>query len=182
MPRKHIIVEGMDGSGKDTLINQLTEHFPTHALHERASTSLGGPVANLVDWTVWDVETMALQPASIYNRHPLVSEPIYADRRLGNPGLKPPWTMDAWLNDYRRMASDHCVLVICQPPYHVVSGNLERSGPEAHLAGVYQNRLDLFTDYALLVWPGPSIRYNYTTSNAQDLANIIRKAHDWAGN
>jgi hypothetical protein len=178
--RKHIIVEGMDGSGKDTLIAELEKLFPQHRKHARASTSLGGPVADLATWTALDVRTMADQPPSIYNRHPLVSEPIYADYRGVNPGLKAPWTNLTWVHTYRRLASQHAVMVICHPPYSVLESNLERSGASSHMPGVLANRLELYKHYGAVVWPGPSVRYNYISAEPQTVADLIRRAYDWS--
>lgn len=177
MPR-HIIVEGMDGSGKDTLISTLQSLFPFHLLHQRASTSLGGPVADLTNWTVLDVLTMSRQPPSIYNRHPLISEPIYATRRLVNPGLNPPWDNPEWLTTYSRLAAFHSVLVLCHPPFGVVSANLDKT-PDGHMPGVSENRKELHDAYSTLVWPGRSMRYDYTKDTPEDVAAIIRRTLDW---
>lgn len=173
--RQHIIVEGMDGSGKDFLINQLLVLFPTHARHERASTSLGGPVANLAEWVTNDVTTMRDQPASIYNRHPLISEPIYADRRHVNTGLRGVWTSEAWIDACRRAAAPFCTLVICQPDWPTIKDNLTRSGEGAHMPGVLDHAEELYREYQNLVWPGPTIRYNYREDNIFVLGSLIRK-------
>lgn len=177
--RKHIIVEGMDGSGKDTLISELLNLFPGHRPHTRASTSLGGPVDDLAMWTAMDVRTMGDQAPSIYNRHPLISEPIYAPLRTINPGLRPPWDNSLWQLRYRREASRHVVLVVCHPPYYITSENLDKG---EHMPGVSENRLTLYTNYATLMWPGPVIRYDYTVSKPDVLADLIRKSHDWQEN
>lgn len=173
--RRHIIVEGMDGSGKDFLIKQLIPLFPDHIPHERASTSLGGPVANLADWVVKDVTAMREQPPSIYNRHPLISEPIYAERRRVNTGLRGVWTSDAWIDAWRRAASPFCTLVICQPDFRTVRDNLIRAGESAHMPGVIDHMAELYTDYQTLMWPGPSIRYNYVTDTVDSLMSLIER-------
>jgi hypothetical protein len=173
--RRHIIVEGMDGSGKDTLIKSLIVAFPDHTPHERASTSVGGPVANLADWVVNDVTTMREQPPSIYNRHPLISEPIYAERRHVNTGLKGVWTSDAWIDAWRHAAAPFCTVVICQPTARTVWNNLKRSGEDAHMPGVLDHWSDLYTEYKTLVWPGSSIRYNYKKDTVESLVSLIRK-------
>lgn len=180
--RRHVIVEGMDGSGKDTLIASLQKLFSGHTLHDRASTSLGGPVPDLASWVVNDTNLMPALVPSIYNRHPLVSEPIYAPVREVNKGLTGVWTNQAWLTAMRREVSKHAVLVVCHPSYYVVSDNLIRSGRDAHMPGVMENRLHLYTEYATMVWPGPSIRYNYMTDTPDTLAELIRRAHDWQEN
>lgn len=176
MKRKHIIVEGMDGSGKDTLIYDLIDLFPDHTLHARASTSLGGPVPNVAVWTATDVTTMPKQAPSIYNRHPLISEPIYAPVRRVNPGLKPPWDSPAWVNAWARRAAPFCVVVLCQPPFIQIRSNLLRSGPMAHMPGVVENSWALYQRYALLTWPMSMIRYDYTRDSPAILAELIRKA------
>lgn len=177
--RKHIIVEGMDGSGKDTLIARLLELFPSHRPHTRASTSLGGPVDDLAMWTAMDVRTMGEQVPSIYNRHPLVSEPIYAPLRTVNVGLRSPWNNPLWITRYRRETSKHAVLVVCQPPYSTASDNLDKS---KHMPGVSENRVTLYLNYSGVMWPGPTIRYDYTVSTPEVLADLIRKSHDWQEN
>jgi hypothetical protein len=174
--RRHIIVEGMDGSGKDTLIESLLPLFPDHVLHARASTSLGGPIANLAEWTVEDVTTMNTQPPSIYNRHPLVSEPIYANYRQIQRGLRGVWSNEAWVHTYRRLASTASVLVICQPPFSIVRANIREAGAHAHMPGVYEHMLELYTEYATLHWPGSIIRYDYTKDTPETLAGIITRA------
>lgn len=177
--RKHIIIEGIDGSGKDTLIDQLVPLFPYHKLHPRASTSLGGPVPSLDQWTTDDVLSMFRQSPSIYNRHPLISEPIYAPLRQVNPGLVAPWDDSSWVDTYRRTAALHCVLVICDPAYRTVRENLEASGPDSHMPGVYENQKELYDRYRSLVWSGPTIRYDYTLNTAEALATVIRGSYDW---
>jgi hypothetical protein len=173
--RRHIIIEGMDGSGKDTLIESLLPKFPNHTLHARASTSLGGPVDNLADWTVQDVTTMHQQPPSIYNRHPLVSEPIYAKYRSVKPGLIGVWANEPWVISFRRLASTASVMVICQPPFNIVRANLRESGSHAHMPGVYEHMLELYTEYATLVWPGPVIRYDYLKDTPESLYAIMQR-------
>jgi hypothetical protein len=148
-------------------------------MHKRASTSLGGPVDDLELWTTTDVRTMGCQRPSIYNRHPLVSELIYGPIRAEKKIL-PPFTDWEWVTKYRRDAAQHAVLVVCQPPYYVVQQNLHRSGPHAHMPGVYENQAKLYTEYRSLVWPGPIIRYDYRLSRPEILAALIRKTNEWS--
>lgn len=174
--RKHVIVEGMDGSGKDTVIRDLLDLFMGHfSLHERASTSLGGPVTNLIDWVLNDLRDMPDNPPMIYNRHPLISEPIYADKRLVNPGLRGQWRNLTWVNMHRRIAAEHCILVICEPPFSAIHANLLRS-PGGHMPGVIENAAELYGRYARLVWPGVTIRYNYRKDTPDSLVKTIRNS------
>lgn len=170
---RHIIVEGPDGSGKDTLITSLLGHFPDHTLHERASTSLGGPVPNLAAWVAKDVATMAEQPPSIYNRHPLVSELIYWRYRTPKAHPSAEWSHRAWREAMRRGAAPYAIVVFCHPPYHVVRRTILDQGPDAHMPGVYDNILDIYTDYSMYMWPGINIHYDYTAENA--LPELLHK-------
>lgn len=175
--RRHIIVEGMDGSGKDRLIRELMDNMnlPGFTVHERASTSLGGPVADLAEWTVNDVLSMGDQPKSIYNRHPLVSEPIYAPIRKVNPGLAGVWRSEVWVKTYQRLVAREAVLVVCQPPFPEVRKNLEATGPQGHMPGVYDNMMHLYDTYKELVWPGLHIRYDYMLDTPDTLVTLLNR-------
>ncbi len=161
-------MEGPDGGGKDTLISALRGTYTGHTLHERASTSLGGPVDNLAQWVEHDVLTMGSQPPSIYNRHPLVSELIYhryrsGDRR-GYPS--PEWHQTRWRTLHRRTAANHAIYIVCLPPFHVLQDTVRKQGRNAHMPGVYENILSIYTDYRTHLWPGINITYDYTSHNA----------------
>lgn len=173
---RNIIVEGMDGSGKDTLIEAMSKHpnFKNLPVHERASTSIGGPVDQLALWVERDAQAMLNTRAKphIYNRHPLISEPIYAPFRSNRP-LSPGFEKEGWLEGYRRIVGSQAVLVICQPPYHIVRNTLTMQGPDAHMPGVFYNALDIYMCYARLVWPGRTVRYNYTADGFESLARTI---------
>lgn len=164
---KHVIVEGMDGSGKDTLIGQLMEVFGSRfQIHPRASTSLGGPVEDLAAWVSEDVNTMHMQPPSIYNRHPLISEKIYYRYRQPPGYRSPEFGNRTWFYAMQRWASRQAVLVRCRPPYHVVRDTVHTQGRDAHMPGVYDNLLGIYTDYVTYRWPGILIDYDYTSHDS----------------
>lgn len=71
-----IIVEGPDGTGKSNLVRRLAEDTGL-PVHERASSSREGPVADLWRWVCRDVYTWDVQPLAIYDRHPMISEYVY---------------------------------------------------------------------------------------------------------
>lgn len=174
--QRSVIVEGMDGSGKDTLISDvLIPGLPGHTLHERASTSLGGPVPNLAEWVARDAVKMSETGPWIYNRHPVISEPIYGKYRKNKP-TEESFTNAAWLDAYRRIVAAESVLVVCSPPYYRVRETLREQGPDAHMPGVYENQLDLWLGYIELVWPGPIIRYDYTKDTLVNFSNTLARA------
>lgn len=176
---RSLIIEGMDGSGKDTLIERLIKSYPDHRLHERASTSLGGPVPNLAEWVARDsVHLTKTSTPYIYNRHPLISEPIYGKYRLAVPPrpTDPIFTNASWLSAYRQIVSTVSIVIVCQPPLHTVSDTLRRQGADAHMPGVYDNQEMLYAEYATLVWPGRVIRYNYMADPYESLIRLINRA------
>lgn len=166
--RRHIIVEGPDGSGKDTLIRNLKSFFPLHVLNQRASTSEGGPVENLEAWVMADLASMPTKPASIYNRHPLVSEYVYSDLRKINRGLRLP--TGKWIPDARRMAANNALLVICLPPFETVE---RQAWQGTHMPGVIENLPTIYSRYAAFAWPGVTIRYNRLRNDVETLALTI---------
>lgn len=178
MMRKHIIVEGMDGSGKDTLIKSLMKlSAGSFQIHARSSTSLGGPVPNITDWVINDLNEMPTNPPMIYNRHPLITEAIYAPRRKINPGLRGKWRTADWVHTSRLIAAQHCILVLCQPPFHVIHHNLMTSGRDAHMPGVVEAAGDLYKAYQAIAyptWPGTVLRYDYKHSKPSALLESIR--------
>lgn len=174
MTRRHVLVEGMDGSGKDTLIEELLSLMPEMTMHARASTSLGGPVANLEQWVVGD--TLAMEntlPPSLYNRHPIISEPIYAPVRGINAGLRGVWRNNVWIKTYQRVISLHAILVVCSPPFKVIEQNLLRSRDQ-HMPGVIEHMAYLDQKYRNLMWPGVVIRYNYQNDRPRNLVRTLR--------
>lgn len=177
--RKHIIVEGPDASGKDTLIRSLLKHFPDHTLHERASTSTGGPVSNLAVWTARDVGSMGDQPPSIYNRHPIISEPIYAKYRIPPGHQSQEWTHAPWVHAMRNHVSKHAVVVLCRPSFFTVRQTIFDQGVQAHMPGVYANILHIYLDYYTWYTARGDMRvipYDYTQHRIPQLIDQIKAA------
>lgn len=138
-----IVLEGPDGAGKSTLLSQLLDAFPSIEEHERASTSKGGPVDNIFDWAEADVETWAMQPLSFYDRHPLVSEPIYGtilrggcDKRFGQ-------------QEGHQLANklhNRSLIVYCLPQISTVVQNVKGNESD-QLSGVSDNIFDIYLAY-----------------------------------
>lgn len=171
---RHIIVEGPDGSGKDGLIERFASHFPTHRVHERASTSVGGPVPNLMEWITSDFLTIREGGPWIYNRHPLISEPIYAPIARG---VKPQGLFDDpdWVASKLSLMAEHAVMVWCLPPWSHVRHNV-LSGDVAHMSGVATHIRSIYTAYRRggWVWPGKAFYWDYTTTSINHLVFDIR--------
>lgn len=160
-----IIVEGPDGSGKDTLIQRLMTDVPELVLGPRAvNNSLKGPVSNLNTWMLKDYLEWKHEPATrVYNRYPIISEPIYGTiiRGYMQPGF---YSIARLLNDYIARES---LVIICLPPVSELNKNVS---PERDMPGVTELINELWSEYLALAkhWCGPLVTYDYTQDNAYD--------------
>lgn len=160
---RHIIVEGMDGTGKSNLVQAIMDsHLSKRfALHARASTSKGGPVDDLEGWVERDLATMGTGTQTyIYDRHPLISEPIYGPVCRG--AMPGSFNSPQWLEARRQTLRHWCVVIWCIPPWMTVKNNLVDTAGN-HMQGVMENARQLYYlyDYTSYTWPGASIRYDY---------------------
>lgn len=191
--RRHLIIEGMDGSGKDTLIHHLIKTIshpgtplgtqfpqPHFRVHARASTSLGGPVDELDQWVENDLALMALARPWIYNRHPLISEPIYAPYRQINPGSKGKFRDPNWIKAKSVMVARQSFLVVCDPGWDHIKKTL-RENHGAHMPGVVENAENLYAQYINVGynWPGPVLRYNYMEAAPSFVAQRLHTMLEW---
>ena len=133
-----IVIEGPDGAGKTTLLNDLQRGVPRLTLQSRHSTSEGGPISNLVEWVehhlVWNRPNNPHR-RRLYDRFPLISEPIYGPAIRGGVVDKfnnPLWLAEAWAEFW----SHDPLIVVCLPPLRVVRANLSM---EPQMAGVREN-------------------------------------------
>ena len=167
---RHIIIEGPDGSGKTTLFNYLLDRDFTFQPHKRASTSVGGPVSDLEQWVVDDMVNLSTAMPSVYDRHPLISEPIYGPTCRGR--AKPPFGDMSWVFVQQEALAKEALVIFCCPPLTVVRENVR---VEQQMPGVAANLAELFALYQLasLAWPGVQIRYDYTRHNQGALLNHI---------
>lgn len=158
-----IIVEGPDGAGKTTFIQELQHHLPGMEIHPRFCTSRGGPVADLAEEVFRDVGTKPTH--FIYDRHPVISEYIYSTAIPGR-GIR-----DAFLGDtmgrIRNRVAHHSLTIWCLPPLLEVMRNVERNRAD-EMPGVVDNIARIYEQYQMhrLMWPGRSVTYDYTQSAA----------------
>jgi hypothetical protein len=161
---RHIIVEGPDGSGKGNLIRDLTNHLGL-PVHPRFVQSTGGPPEDLWDRMMDDIATPAFSDMHhtwIYDRHPLISEPIYGPivrgKAIGS------FAYPSWVDRMRARVAERCLVVFCIPPYVEVLNNVvnPRDNIE-HMDGVAANVHAIYTEYAKRYkeWPGPYLRHDY---------------------
>lgn len=173
---KHIIVEGPDGAGKTTLIAHLahTLHMP---IHEKASHSVEGPVNNLMGWVEKD-RAVLNDPdrfsGYIYDRHPVISEPIYGYIVRGN--LQVPFGDANFQELMRTVMYDTCVVVWCLPSLDVVARNVF-SNTQNQMAGVTLKigRVHQAYNTAYFRWRGVKTQYDYTRHGQAEFTDKLRK-------
>ena len=121
-----VIVEGPDGSGKSTLIRHINEHLGDNALPiapRVVSKDTESMIPSLKAW-VEDNVSRGFQ-ATIFDRHRLISEPIYGTvlRSHFEPGFDDfQWL---YLQNYQLFNRCKPVVIYCLPPYKLVKRNVE---------------------------------------------------------
>lgn len=163
---RHIVVEGVDGSGKTTLVERLAQWNDGYFTlpEKRSSSSLGGPVQDLDTWVENEAQLMSFRGPTLYDRHPLISEPIYGPTCRGVlPGR---FNSPTWLGMYQGRLAYTALVIWCVPPLPEVIRNV--AGSE-QMPGVQANIGALWQQYrrASLVWSGVQMRYDYTTTSLE---------------
>jgi len=154
-----IIIEGPDGAGKTTLVQELQDHFPEMEIHARFCTSKGGPIPNLAEAVYKDAKG---RPSNfIYDRHPLLSEYIY-NTAIPTRSIRPDFLSDA-MGRLRLRVARHALTVFCLPPFNEVKKNTERDA-EDQMPGVVENIFDIYQQYCMhkIMWPGRQVGFDYT--------------------
>lgn len=167
---KLVIVEGPDGAGKSTLIQNLM------ALGGFISIHTGGPPRDKQDLEdKLDKIKLALDVAGnhilILDRHPAVSDPIYSkvtgSRSFATPGWlgKQVWSLDP-------------VFVYCRGSADSMRENISKS-PKAHkspehLLKVIQNHGEIVKLYDAFFALAPNIRYDWQRDSVLELAKVLR--------
>jgi len=114
-----------------------------------------------------DMSTIDTSGPWLYNRHPIISEPIYAPiaRRTDPQGS---FANPRWVADLSEKIAERAVVVWCMPPKSVVMYNvLDRPNGPAHMPGVAEHIEALYDMYDITrkSWPGPSFNWDYSTGD-----------------
>lgn len=127
---RHIVVEGPDGAGKTNLVKDIVAALGL-PVHPRSTPSVGGPPPHLDMWV--EREFRRAKTQGIYDRHALVSEPIYGPIVRGRvPGL---FNDRTWYETSLDRLAYQAVFVFCLPPYMEIANNV-LDNPSEHMAGV----------------------------------------------
>jgi GTPase SAR1 family protein len=165
-----IIVEGMDGAGKTTLISQLSAEFPQLEVVIRPQ---GVPFD---DWWPREMDRSILKPVPLYDRFfyselvygPIIRGKISADMNLVN---NVAWFMRAV-----------ALLIYVRPHSEIIQTNVH-TNPQ--MEGVINNFKELLGQYdqlmaAELQWYGPRfVHYDWNSTNAfPAVTSLVRRYLD----
>ena len=175
VPLRHVIIEGPDGAGKTMLRDSLLKDLPYFTTHERAAQSVAGPnLSTLEEWVVLDTNNLSVQRPSIYDRHPLVSEPVYGPIVRNNLSghFAQPW----WVKSMTHRVASHALLVLCMPPLEEVIRNVFKT-PGDQMLGVTDHITRIYAEYSRVyhTWPGVLLRRDYTQTLYANTRDIIRR-------
>jgi hypothetical protein len=115
-----IVVEGPDGAGKTTLINQLVE-LTGLPVAPRVVSKEAKAMVDLVQWVADNLDA-GWQP-TIFDRHRLISEPIYGPifREQPMEGFSNPlWFLDRLRSFYELEP----LIIYCLPPLSTIYANI----------------------------------------------------------
>lgn len=163
-----IILEGPDGTGKSTLINQLRTHLKLN-LRPRFADSLGGPVDNVYDAMMADLNS-GVGKDHLYDRYPFISEPIYGthvrgtyDPRFGSQ------EMNDSLDYYKPL------VILCAPKYETGLANVSAS---EQMPGVVENYRKIWEGYYsfMMNYPHGLILWDYEN---MILENLFEKVENY---
>lgn len=188
---RHVIIEGPDGAGKSTLVKYLSGVCDL-PVARRISDSIQGVrgknLARYVDgdmgqWANYrsadpvinrsafsDMSTPT--PSRIYDRYPLISEPIYGlhVRKSTQVEFGTNWYRDAW----QKFLAHDPLVIFCLPPYDEVAKHVH---PDRDMDGVWRNINGLYQAYRMeaLKYPGTTIVYNYTVHKPGHLVDAVMR-------
>lgn len=118
-----LIVEGPDGSGKSTLCTQLSSElgWPIAPRVVSKDTTITGGYSSLMKWV--DHNLMLGFQNTIFDRHRLISEPIYGPLFRGclQDGFQ---NMDWFATRWLKFVRTGPIIIMCMPPLEAVMRNL----------------------------------------------------------
>lgn len=170
-----IIVEGPDGSGKSTLVEQIEldwgiKREPRHVTSEAVALSPSGEYI--------EAELRKGFGFRLYDRFALISSPCYT--MLENRTMVWPLIDPVWLRmQYQRLLNIDPVVIWCLPPQQTVRDNLARednSGGQImpYFEDIYLNYVTMYS--LLSVHTRSQMIWNYTEPDTLHLAHLLRWA------
>lgn len=177
------IVEGPDGAGKTTLIRRLQQEIKFEVRPRACTSDNGIDVATLKDWVMQDL-SRPIHDKGFYDRHPLISEPIYGPIIRGRmaDGFNDWEWMSKTLNIFNHREP---IIVFCLPPKQLVLDNVKdtHEATTEHLEGVLLHTEAIYEMYCFRAAQqsqhGDVMVWNYSADNAdQDFKDLVELASE----
>lgn len=173
-----IVLEGPDGAGKTTLLANLLDMFPGIEEHARASSSVGGPLPDIHEWAKSDLATHFFQPLAFYDRHPMISEPIYGSIVRD---FVHEWFSSEEAQGLGQSFLTNTLLVICLPTLEAVLENIrvddQMDGVDDHIEAIY-NAYKATLVSLKDAFPYNVFHYDYTIDTDLEELYTIVEAHE----
>lgn len=166
-PQRFVIVEGIDNSGKSTLVTYLESRLPSFCVQRGEGPPREGENINLRAYKYMNYRGLWL-----FDRHPIVSQPVYGVIG-GNTQRMSPWMMDA-------LMTHKPLFIYCDPGKRGLSQHEARTG-EGHidtpefLAELQRNYDSMLTAYR--VWAAEYANLTYRIGD--DMDRVVKFINDW---
>jgi len=174
-----IIVEGPDGAGKTTLVEQLMDEFPLH-LGQRGTSNRDFLWKVTVPDTMKALAQYALSqgPVTIWDRL-FYSEMVYAP--LGMPPRDVMFNPSQQGHVQRLVNGGDFPVILCMPPKEVVLANIADEGRH-EMPGVKAKAEAIYDEYRRLqdlIFPDRTALFDYTGTRGVPREEIYADIHDY---
>jgi thymidylate kinase len=166
-PYSRIVVEGMDGSGKTTLVKQLEEYLGDRGHFVPGYNRVKTDKPPMQQWWMEQLAENPINQIVVHDRF-FYPELVYGPVLRGRMNMDP--STRSYVQNYLRL---HGFLIYCRPPTSVVSREVHK---EDQMKGVIEKFHDLLIKYDRVMideapfYNGRFAKYDWTaTSGLTDL-------------
>jgi hypothetical protein len=175
-----IIIEGPDGAGKTNLVNKISDLFTLPVAEKVVASNMTA----MVDLQQWVDENLKLGfQRKIFDRHRLISEPIYGTVIPGREHHAAFWDLDWLMQAMAEFRLIQPTIIYCLPPLKAVQHNLalDRNNVEArpHARSIYHAYVaQACRDPQAMVWDYTGINGSSIESIFFAVERTLRRGHN----